>query len=111
MKNATIVYVDKYSVKFDLISNASKYGFQNPLIACCGYGGSPCNYNPNVTCGQAGYNVCKEGSRYISWDGVHHAEAANPIFASKILSSNYSSPQVKFNFFCNDKIMINIIKS
>ncbi|KAL2535212.1 GDSL esterase/lipase [Forsythia ovata] len=101
MKNASIVYVDTYSIKYDLFANSAKYGFENPLMACCGYGGPPHNYNSNIKCGQKGYTVCKEGSRYISWDGVHYTEAANQIIASKILSTNFSSPQIKFNYFCN----------
>lgn len=76
-------------------------GFENPLMACCGYGGAPYNYNKNITCGARGHNVCEMGSKYISWDGVHYTEAANAIVASKILSTNFSAPQIKFNSFCN----------
>ncbi|XP_010270891.1 PREDICTED: GDSL esterase/lipase At1g09390-like [Nelumbo nucifera] len=101
MKNATIVYVDIYSIKYDLIANSTKYGFQHPLMVCCGYGGPPYNFNPNVTCGQTGYNICEEGSKYISWDGTHYTEAANEIVASKILSANYSIPNLKFDYFCH----------
>ncbi|XP_042516448.1 GDSL esterase/lipase At1g09390-like [Macadamia integrifolia] len=101
MKNVTIVYVDIYAIKYDLFANSTKYGFENPLMACCGYGGPPYNFNPNVTCGRTGYNICNEGSRYISWDGTHYTEAANLVVVSKILSANYSQPQIKFNYFCH----------
>ncbi|OAY48869.1 GDSL esterase/lipase At1g09390 isoform X2 [Manihot esculenta] len=101
LEDATIVYVDIYSIKYDLFANASTYGFENPLMACCGYGGAPYNYNKNITCGARGHNVCEMGSKYISWDGVHYTEAANAIVASKILSTNFSAPQIKFNSFCN----------
>ncbi|GFP81830.1 GDSL esterase/lipase lip-4 [Phtheirospermum japonicum] len=102
MENSTIVYVDVYSIKYDLIANSTSYGFKNPLMACCGYGGPPYNYDPdsNKTCWTSGYRVCEERVPYINWDGIHYTEAANAIVASKILSTNYSSPPLKFNFFC-----------
>ncbi|OAY42430.1 GDSL esterase/lipase At1g09390 isoform X2 [Manihot esculenta] len=102
LTGATIVYVDMYSIKYDLIANASKYGFSSPLMACCGYGGPPYNYNIKVTCGQPGYQVCNEGSRFLSWDGIHYTEAANAIMASKVLSTAYSSPSTLFDFFCRN---------
>ncbi|XP_026435458.1 GDSL esterase/lipase At1g09390-like isoform X1 [Papaver somniferum] len=101
MKNATIVYTDIFAIKYDLIANSAKYGFQNPLMACCGYGGPPYNVNNKVGCGQTGYNVCAQGTKCISWDGVHYTEAANSFVASKILSTNYSTPKLKWDHFCN----------
>ncbi|XP_062083483.1 GDSL esterase/lipase At1g09390 [Humulus lupulus] len=101
MRGAAIVYVDIYSIKYDLIANSTKYGFSSPLMACCGAGGPPYNYNMRVMCGQAGSQVCDEGTRRISWDGVHYSEAANSIVASKVLSTAYSTPRLKFDFFCS----------
>ncbi|KAK2977196.1 LOW QUALITY PROTEIN: hypothetical protein RJ640_008821 [Escallonia rubra] len=100
MKDATIVYVDIYSIKYDLIANSSRYGFSSPLSACCGFGGPPYNYNIKVPCGQPACQVCNEGSPSISWDGVHYTEAANTIISSKVLSMAYSTPRIAFDFFC-----------
>ncbi|XP_031486695.1 GDSL esterase/lipase At1g09390 [Nymphaea colorata] len=108
LKNSTIVHVDIYSIKYDLIANHAKYGFQDPLMACCGYGGPPYNFNDKVRCGQTGIingsvvrgEACKEALSYVSWDGIHYTEASNAIIASKILSTNYSEPQTSFDFFC-----------
>ncbi|CAM8897244.1 unnamed protein product [Rhodiola kirilowii] len=100
LKDADIVYVDIYAIKYDLIANATKYGFSNPLMACCGYGGPPYNYNINFTCGRTGYQVCDEKSHYLSWDGIHYTEAANSLVASRIISTRYSTPPVTFDSFC-----------
>lgn len=100
LKDASIVYVDIYSIKYDLIANSKKYGFPSPLMACCGYGGPPYNYNVKITCGHPGSNVCNEGSRFISWDGIHYTEAANAIIASKVLSMAYTVPHTPLDFFC-----------
>ncbi|KAK6137662.1 hypothetical protein DH2020_028588 [Rehmannia glutinosa] len=103
MEKSTIVYVDVYSIKHNLIINSTFYGFKNPLMTCCGHGGAPYNFDPDFdkTCLGTGYTVCEKGTRYISWDGTHYTEAANAIVASKILSTHYSSPPLEFNFFCN----------
>ncbi|KAL6278453.1 hypothetical protein ACE6H2_022054 [Prunus campanulata] len=74
--------------------------FSTPLMACCGNGGPPYNFNGRGLCGQPGSRVCDEGSRFVSWDGIHYTEAANTIVASKILSTNYSTPRIPFDFFC-----------
>ncbi|KAH6806497.1 GDSL-like Lipase/Acylhydrolase superfamily protein [Perilla frutescens var. frutescens] len=97
MENSTIVYVDVYSIKYDIITSSSSYGFEHPLMACCGYGGPPYNIDPVIEC----QSVCPQAQRRISWDGVHYTEAANAIAAFKILSTNCSSPPLPFNFFCN----------
>ncbi|XP_047326249.1 GDSL esterase/lipase At1g09390-like [Impatiens glandulifera] len=101
MKDAKIVYVDIYTIKYDLIASSSIYGFEKPLMACCGNGGPPYNFNPNKRCGStSGYDVCKMGSKFVSWDGTHHTEFANSIVANKVLSGNYSTPNLKIDFFC-----------
>lgn len=75
-------------------------GFETALMACCGYGGPPYNFNQNIQCGVNGCQVCPIGSKYISWDGIHYTEAANAIVASKILTTEYSRPNLQFDYFC-----------
>ncbi|CAN6884340.1 unnamed protein product [Brassica oleracea] len=101
LRDADIVYVDIYTIKYDLIANSTNHGFEKPLMACCGYGGPPYNYNVNLTCGHGGSNSCDEGSRFISWDGIHYTETANAIVAMKVLSMQYSTPPTPFHFFCS----------
>ncbi|XP_020271769.1 GDSL esterase/lipase LIP-4-like [Asparagus officinalis] len=89
--NATVVYIDKYSIRYDLVANHTKYGFEDPLMACCGYGGPPYNFKDDQRCGAQGTSACSLESRYISWDGIHNSEAANEIIAAKILSASILS--------------------
>nr|GMD92739.1 GDSL esterase/lipase LIP-4-like [Ipomoea batatas] len=99
LQNATVVYIDMYTIKYDLISNSPLYGFENPLMACCGGGGPP--YNSNVTCGLPGFTVCGEDTKYISWDGVHYTDNSNSVFAARVATTNYSTPPVKLeSFWC-----------
>lgn len=93
LADATIVYVDIYSIKYDIISNATRYGFVNPLMACCGAGGPPYNYNIKMSCGNPGSQACTDGSRYINWDGIHYTEAANAIVAKRLLSTEHATPK------------------
>uniref|UniRef100_A0A0E0JHY6 Esterase n=2 Tax=Oryza punctata TaxID=4537 RepID=A0A0E0JHY6_ORYPU len=101
LRGATIVFTDILAIKYELIANHSSYGFEEPLMACCGHGGPPYNYDFNVSCLGAGYRVCEDGSKFVSWDGVHYTDAANAVVAGKILSAEYSRPKLPFGYFCN----------
>ncbi|KAJ4967659.1 hypothetical protein NE237_014360 [Protea cynaroides] len=98
--DANLTYTDIFSIKFNLISNYSRYGFEQPIMACCGYGGSPLNYDSRITCGRTktlnGTSVtakgCNDSSEYINWDGIHYTEAANQYVSSQILTGKYSDP-------------------
>ncbi|KAH6768919.1 hypothetical protein C2S51_014255 [Perilla frutescens var. frutescens] len=101
LSHSTIVYVDVYSIKYDLVANSASYGFERPLMACCGYGGPPYNFDWHISCRDAGHNICgDEKPLYISWDGTQYTEAANSIVAAQILSTTYSSPPLDLHFFC-----------
>lgn len=84
MQGSTFVYVDLYSIKLDIITNSSSYGFDE---------------SPTESCTYPAGSVCSRDSRRVFWDGDHYTEAANAIVASKILSPTHSS--VNFNFFCS----------
>ncbi|KAL5730323.1 acetylajmaline esterase [Ranunculus cassubicifolius] len=98
--DANIIYIDIFSIKYDLIGNYSQYGFQQPIMACCGYGGPPLNYDSRVSCGQTkslnGSTVtamgCVDSTKYVNWDGIHYTEAANQHVLSQILTGKYSDP-------------------
>ncbi|XVE73188.1 hypothetical protein DITRI_Ditri11bG0097400 [Diplodiscus trichospermus] len=98
LPEANCTYVDIYSIKLNLISNYSLYGFQQPLAACCGYGGPPLNFDIRIACGLTKNldgsivtaKACNNTAEYINWDGSHYTEAANRFVADLILTGNYS---------------------
>ncbi|KAL5700741.1 hypothetical protein ACHQM5_026149 [Ranunculus cassubicifolius] len=99
LTDTTIVYVDIYAIKYKLFAKFREYEFQLPLMACCGFGGLPNNYNVIATCGQPGYSICDHVSHAIVWDGVHYTDVANEIVARNIRSGKYSTPQIKLKSF------------
>ncbi|CAN1765662.1 GDSL esterase/lipase At3g05180 [Linum perenne] len=93
-----LTYVDIYSVKLDLIANYTRYGFKEPIAACCGYGGPPLNFDIRVPCGGATVNisgsavtanVCDRPSEYVNWDGVHYTDAADRFVAQRLISGEF----------------------
>lgn len=94
MVDAALVVVDMYTIKYDLVANHTLHGIDKPLMACCGYGGPPYNYNHFKACMSAEMQLCDVGTRFVSWDGVHLTEAANAIVAAKVLTGDYSTPRV-----------------
>ncbi|XP_028775025.1 esterase-like [Neltuma alba] len=103
---AAITYVDVYSVKYSLISDAQKYGFEKPLVACCGYGGEykhgdvRCGNTVTVNGTEIFVGSCENPSTRISWDGVHYTEAANKVVFEQISSGAFSDPPLPLNKAC-----------
>ncbi|XP_058195893.1 GDSL esterase/lipase At3g26430 isoform X2 [Rhododendron vialii] len=106
---AALTYVDVYSLKYSLISQAHHYGFVHPLQACCGHGGKY-NYNPHIGCGGKitvhGKEVlvgkpCQDPSVAINWDGVHFTQAANKWVFDRIVDGSFSDPPIPLKMACH----------
>ncbi|KAL6567861.1 hypothetical protein OROGR_001529 [Orobanche gracilis] len=106
---AAVTYVDVYSVKYELISQAKKHGFVHPLRACCGHGGGKYNYDMHLGCGskievngkQAVVGKsCKDPTAAVNWDGVHFTQAANKWVFDRIVSGAYSDPPIPLKMAC-----------
>ncbi|KAK9096267.1 hypothetical protein Sjap_021764 [Stephania japonica] len=108
---AAITYVDIYNVKYSLISQAHKYGFEKPLVACCGYGEDEFNYSPQAPCGgtikanggEVFVGSCDKPSVRVNWDGVHYTEAANKFVFDQIVNGKFSDPPVSLRMACHRK--------
>uniref|UniRef100_A0A5B6ZC48 GDSL esterase/lipase n=1 Tax=Davidia involucrata TaxID=16924 RepID=A0A5B6ZC48_DAVIN len=107
LQDALLIYVDIYSAKYSLISEAKKHGFADPLGYCCGH---EVHYRP--TCGKIeivnGTEVygasCSNPSEYISWDSIHYTEAANQWVANHILDGSLSDPPVPITEACHKPV-------
>ncbi|MQM23081.1 hypothetical protein Taro_056142 [Colocasia esculenta] len=108
---AAFTYVDVYSAKYTLLSQASKYGFKRPLVSCCGHGGKY-NYNRNHGCGSKVVvngtaavlgKSCDDPSERIIWDGVHYTEAANKWVFDRIADGHFSDPPLPVAMACHHR--------
>ncbi|KAM5564204.1 hypothetical protein ABKV19_018696 [Rosa sericea] len=108
LPKAAFTYVDVYSVKYSLFKEPEKYGFELPLVACCGYGGKY-NYNATAECGatitvngsQIFVGSCKNPSTRVIWDGGHYTEAAAKFVFDKISTGAYSDPPLPLKQACH----------
>ncbi|CAL5084949.1 unnamed protein product [Urochloa decumbens] len=109
--DAAFTYVDVYTAKYKLISEAKKHGFDDPLLTCCGHGG---RYNMDLSIGCGGKKQvngtlvvvgksCEDPSKRVSWDGVHFTEAANKFVFDQIVAGALSDPPVPLKRACQSK--------
>ncbi|KAK7847066.1 esterase [Quercus suber] len=106
---AAITYVDVYSVKYSLFTKPKEYGFELPLVACCGYGGMY-NYSSSVGCGgtitvngsQIFVGSCERPSVRVNWDGIHYTEAANKFVFDQISTGAFSDPPIPLKMACHN---------
>ncbi|RVW46572.1 GDSL esterase/lipase [Vitis vinifera] len=103
LPHAEFTYVDVYSVKYSLVSQAKDLGFVDLMNFCCGN-----YYGYHVECGQKAvvngtvYGIpCEHPSRHISWDGTHYSEAANEWVAKAILNGSFSDPPIPVSEACH----------
>ncbi|KAI9169342.1 hypothetical protein LWI28_010899 [Acer negundo] len=69
---AVLIYVDIYSAKYTLISEAKKHGFIDPLGYCCKHPGNNqarCWNTIIVNGTEVNAVSCEDPSKYINWDG------------------------------------------
>ncbi|KAK1318971.1 GDSL esterase/lipase [Acorus calamus] len=105
---AVLTYVDIYSAKYKLISQAAKYGFEHPPNACCGYGSGKYNFNTSIRCGipvvvngtLINVKSCQDPSTRITFDGIHFTDAANKWLFDHIKTGAYSDPPLSLGEAC-----------
>ncbi|KAK8996077.1 hypothetical protein V6N11_076326 [Hibiscus sabdariffa] len=103
---AKFTYVDVYSAKYALISNAKNLGFVDPFNFCCGS-----FYVYHINCGKKATvngtvygNPCEHPSKHVSWDGIHYSQAANMLVSDRICNGSLSDPPVSIQDACNHQI-------
>lgn len=101
--HATIIYASYYEATTAIFQSPKQYGFESPLMACCGDGGYY-NYNRSCACGEVGSTVCNDPSKHVSWDGLHLTEAANKIIATGLLQGKYTNPPINHTCFSENNI-------
>nr|CAB3494815.1 unnamed protein product [Digitaria exilis] len=77
----SLVYADVYHPIIRAVTSPAR----TPLVACCGGGGGPYNFNYAAFCGTPNSTTCEDPSQFVSWDGIHFTEAANELMAHAVL--------------------------
>lgn len=107
-QDASLIYIDIYSAKYSLISEAKAHGFVNPLGYCCGrYEGYrlECGEKALVNGTEVFGAPCNNPSEYISWDKLHYTEAANHWVADRILDGSLlDPPQIPVTQACHKSL-------
>ncbi|XP_006657897.1 GDSL esterase/lipase ACHE-like [Oryza brachyantha] len=98
--DAAFTYVDVYSAKYKLISEAKKLGFDDPQLPCCGDDNVGCGGKAEVNGTWVVGKSCDNPLRRVSWDGVHLTEAANRFVFDQIVAGKLSDPPVPLRQAC-----------
>ncbi|KAJ0087065.1 hypothetical protein Patl1_08371 [Pistacia atlantica] len=106
--SAAFTYVDVYSVKYSMFKELQKYGFELPLVSCCGYG-RKYRYNSDAegeeTIVVNGTKIfvgsCGRPSVRVNYDGIHYTEAAARFVFDQISTGNFSDPPVPLKMACH----------
>ncbi|KAA8542440.1 hypothetical protein F0562_023424 [Nyssa sinensis] len=77
---ASFEFGDAYDVVNDVITNPSKYGFDNAESPCCSFG----RIRPALTCVPAS-TLCKDRTKYLFWDEYHPSDSANELIANELI--------------------------
>ncbi|KAG7980029.1 hypothetical protein I3843_05G160200 [Carya illinoinensis] len=102
LQHSLLIYVDIYTAKYTLISEAKKQGFIGPLAYCCGHvDGARCWETSIVNGTEVFADSCNDPSKYISWDAAHYSEAANKWVANHILDGSLSDPPIPLTKACH----------
>ncbi|XBI53078.1 hypothetical protein VPH35_035367 [Triticum aestivum] len=64
------------------------------LLACCGAGGPPYNYDFDSECGRPGVMARADPSQALQWDGFHLTESAYRAVANGWLHGPYANPPI-----------------
>ncbi|XP_057437380.1 GDSL esterase/lipase At5g14450-like [Lotus japonicus] len=103
--DASFIYVDMFSAKYELISNAKKEGFVDPSKICCGHHEDGnhlyCGNKATINGKEILASSCDDPSSYMSWDGVHYTEAADMWIANRIVNGSFSDPPVPITHSCH----------
>ncbi|XP_031480990.1 GDSL esterase/lipase At5g14450-like isoform X2 [Nymphaea colorata] len=102
---AALTYVDIYSAKYALISQATNLGFVDPFKICCGHATMDyivgCGNEKMVNGTKIQGTSCSDPLTYISWDGVHYTHRANEMIARQVIDGSLSDPQIPLSAACN----------
>ncbi|XP_075657510.1 GDSL esterase/lipase At3g48460-like [Castanea sativa] len=91
-KDAMILYIDHYSAFKTILKKHQQYQFKEPFMACCGAGGGPFNYLPNLLCGAFGTSTCKDSSTHINFDGIHLTENMHLHLSDLFFNQGFCKP-------------------
>lgn len=107
LQDFLLVYVDTYSAKYSLISDAKQNGFVDPLGYCCKHTGDSklhC-WNKGTVNGTIVYATpCDNPAEYISWDSIHYTEAANRWLTNSISDGSFSDPPLPITRLCKKSL-------
>ncbi|OAY77994.1 GDSL esterase/lipase EXL3 [Ananas comosus] len=71
-ENSTVVYIDIYTILFDMIQRPNHYGFKVSNKGCCGTG----DVEVSVLCNGLTSTICEDVSEYVFWDSYHPTQRA-----------------------------------
>ncbi|CAM6030435.1 unnamed protein product [Sphagnum balticum] len=83
MPEATIFYIDSYTILLDAFNNPAKYGFTETRKACCGSG----YLEAGILCNEATPGTCTDANPFLFWDGFHPTTHFYKVLADNIMNS------------------------